>query len=75
MTSKPLPAAVYFAARYSRRDELRGYRDKLHIMGGCVTSRWLDGDRLTDTADRGASDLRQRVLDRPHAGRHLCRVH
>lgn len=51
MTRTFMPT-VYLAARYSRRDELRGYRDELHSMGWCVTSRWLDGDRLTDTAER-----------------------
>lgn len=33
---------VYLASRYSRRDELRGYRDALNKAGITVTSRWLD---------------------------------
>ena len=34
----------YFAARYSRADELAPYRDELQAMipGAIVTSRWLD---------------------------------
>jgi hypothetical protein len=32
---------VYFAARYSRRDELIGYRAELDALGIEVTSRWL----------------------------------
>lgn len=36
--------AYYFAARYSRNAELRGYRDQLvaAIPGAVVTSRWID---------------------------------
>ena len=37
---------IYLAARFSRRDELRGYRDDLQKYGQTVTSRWLDqGDQ------------------------------
>jgi len=32
----------YLASRYSRRDELRGYRNQLLSLGHQVTSRWLD---------------------------------
>lgn len=34
----------YFAARYSRHPEMRGYRDELTraIPGAVVTSRWID---------------------------------
>jgi hypothetical protein len=37
-------STYYFAARYSRADELAGYRDELQAMipGAIVTSRWLD---------------------------------
>ncbi len=34
---------VYLAARYSRREELCGYRARLEEMGHEVTSRWLHG--------------------------------
>ncbi|HEU0073939.1 MAG TPA: hypothetical protein VFS30_07990 [Dehalococcoidia bacterium] len=33
--------SVYFAARYSRRDELNAYRAELDALGIEVTSRWL----------------------------------
>ena len=32
---------VYFAARYSRRDELNGYRSQLEKLDLEVTSHWL----------------------------------
>ena len=35
---------VYLAARYSRREELCGYREQLVAMGHEVTSRWLNGE-------------------------------
>ena len=34
---------IYLAARYSRREELCGYRSELEAIGHTVTSRWLNG--------------------------------
>jgi hypothetical protein len=34
---------IYLAARYSRREELCGYRAELEALGHTVTSRWLNG--------------------------------
>ena len=34
--------SVYFAARYSRQEELKGYRAELEALGIEVTSRWLE---------------------------------
>jgi nucleoside 2-deoxyribosyltransferase len=34
---------IYLASRYSRRDELCGYRSQLQALGYEVTSRWLNG--------------------------------
>lgn len=34
---------IYLAARYSRREELCGYREQLRALGHEVTSRWLNG--------------------------------
>lgn len=34
---------IYLAARYSRREELCGYRTQLQEQGHAVTSRWLNG--------------------------------
>lgn len=35
---------VYLAAKYSRMEELRVYRDELQSLGHVVTSQWLDGN-------------------------------
>jgi nucleoside 2-deoxyribosyltransferase len=35
---------IYLAARYSRREELCGYRSQLQALGYTVTSRWLNGN-------------------------------
>ena len=34
---------IYLAARYSRRQELKGYAQQLRAYGFIVTSRWLEG--------------------------------
>jgi len=39
---------IYLAARYSRREELCKYREKLSNLGHVVTSRWLNGDHQID---------------------------
>jgi nucleoside 2-deoxyribosyltransferase len=39
---------VYLAAKYPRRDELRGYRKVLDTNGIGVTSRWLDEQEPLD---------------------------
>ncbi len=44
---------IYLAARYSRREELCGYRDQLQTVGDKITSRWLNGNHQVD--DRGLS--------------------
>jgi len=41
---------VYLAARYSRREELCGYRSHLETLGYVVTSRWLNGNHQIDDA-------------------------
>ncbi len=51
--------SVYFAARYSRREELKVYRAELEALGIEVTSRWLE----TEPRHRSAySDGDWRVL-------------
>jgi hypothetical protein len=45
---------IYLAARYSRREELCGYRADLIAMGHQVTSRWLNGAH--QVSDAGLSD-------------------
>ncbi len=44
---------IYLAARYSRREELCGYREQLRGLGHTVTSRWLNGNHQVD--DQGLS--------------------
>lgn len=41
---------IYLAARYSRREELCGYRLQLQKLGYYVRARWLDGKhQISDT--------------------------
>ncbi len=42
-----LSKSIYLAARYSRREEIRGYKINLENKGFVVTSRWLE-DISTD---------------------------
>ena len=53
---------IYLAARYSRRDELCGYKRELEAMGHEVTARWLFGDHQVSDADlnAGLPDVRIR---------------
>lgn len=44
---------IYLASRYSRREELCGYRQQLQDFGHVVTSRWLNGGHQLD--DKGLS--------------------
>lgn len=41
---------IYLASRYSRREELCGYRDQLRAAGHTVQAVWLDGQhQISDT--------------------------
>lgn len=44
---------IYLASRYSRREELCGYRAVLEADGHTITSRWLNGNHQID--DQGLS--------------------
>lgn len=35
---------VYLGSRYSRAEEMRGYREAINAAGYYVTPRWIDGD-------------------------------
>lgn len=40
---------IYLAARYSRREELVGYRTQLEALGHTVQARWINGEhQLSD---------------------------
>lgn len=55
------PLRIYLAARYSRRLELCGYRDKLQTMGHWVDARWLDGHHEINYDDQAARDALHEV--------------
>ena len=59
------PVSVYLAARYSRKAELRGYRDQLEARGYTVVSTWLDIDHATDPV---AAANERRSADAPDEG-------
>ncbi len=43
---------IYFAARYSRRLEMRGYAQELENLGHSIASQWIDtGDNQQDDHD------------------------
>lgn len=52
---------IYLCARYSRREEMRGYADLLQAAGHVVTSRWINGSH--DLSD-AATDLDRSKLAR-----------
>jgi hypothetical protein len=52
---------IYLAARYSRREELCGYRKQLEEVGHVVTSRWLNGDHPISDDGLNADDESERV--------------
>jgi nucleoside 2-deoxyribosyltransferase len=54
-----MSGSFYFAARFSRRFELQGYRADLLRAGHEVTSRWIDDDDDTecDCAVRDVKDV------------------
>ncbi len=53
--------SVYFAARYSRQEELKSYRAELEALGIEVTSRWLEMEprRRSAYSDEDWRDLGQ----------------
>lgn len=55
---------IYLAAKYSRMEELRVYRDELTALGHTVTSRWLDGNHeQVDESDPTNDDLRRWAVE------------
>ena len=56
-------ALIYLAARYTRREELLGYRADLEALGHTVTSRWLNGSHQISDAglsEEGTREERER---------------
>lgn len=64
---------LYFAARYSRRIELCGYRRELDELGYCVTSRWLNGAHQVDDAGQPIGDEGERLVEGREDERRLAR--
>lgn len=72
---------IYLAARYSRREELCGYREQLRAIGHTVQAVWLDGKhQISDEGapigdagealvegDDGSTSLRSEALRRQFA--------
>jgi hypothetical protein len=48
---------IYLAARYSRAEEMRHYRDQLTDLGYRVSSRWIDHHGGTLTESLGSDDI------------------
>lgn len=46
---------IYLASRYSRREELCGYREQLRAAGHDVDVRWLSGNHTIDSVADGDS--------------------
>lgn len=54
---------VYLAARYSRREELCGYRKELEDIGHTVTSRWLNGAHQISDEGVSIGDQGERLVE------------
>ena len=59
---------IYMAARYSRRLELCGYREKLQELGHEVTSRWLNGTHQITDAGVPIGDQGESLVERDVGG-------
>lgn len=55
--------SVYLAARYSRREELCGYRADLESRGLTVTSNWLDGPRQRAIAGQVLGERDEAIIE------------
>src|SRR5689334_6788265 len=54
---------IYLAARYSRREELCGYRTQLEALGHTVTSRWLNGSHQISDAGKPIGDHGEALVE------------
>jgi hypothetical protein len=70
-----MDAKVYLAARYSRREELCGYRDELSGRGHEVTSRWLNGSHQLDNQGVPISDEGERRFEEADPSADHLRIH
>lgn len=54
---------IYLASRYSRREELCGYREQLRTMGHEVQARWLDGKHQLDNAGKPIGGSGEKLVE------------
>lgn len=54
---------IYLAARYSRREELCGYRQQLRDIGHDVQARWLDGKHQLSDAGTPIGDNGEALVE------------
>lgn len=54
--------SFYLAARFGRRDELNGYRQRLEMLGYSVTSRWLTQHQKLDLSVHPYSQDERRMF-------------
>ncbi len=62
---RPGPAIkrIYLAGRYTRREELCGYRAELQAMGHTVQARWLDGKHQISNEGKPIGDHGEALID------------
>ena len=54
---------IYLASRYSRREELCGYRQQIEALGVRVTSRWLDGQHQISDSGTPIGEHGERLVE------------
>jgi hypothetical protein len=54
---------IYLASRYSRREELCGYREQVQNVGHMVTSRWLNGQHQISDSGVPIGDHGERLVE------------
>lgn len=54
---------IYLASRYSRREELCGYRSQLQAIGYDVQARWLNGEHQLDNAGTPIGDHGESLVE------------
>ena len=65
--------SIYLAARYSRREEIRGYKINLENEGFAVTSRWLE-DIVTDEEQNFVNEIEGSEDNIPAEARKLAEI-
>lgn len=66
---------IYLASRYSRREELCGYRTELETLGHTVTSRWLNGKHQISNTGQPIGDTGEALVESDSAEANELRAH